>query len=85
MAESLLHHCRSITNSEPHSRPSKTATSDEMVDKVHDIVLGDRRLKAREIAETTSISEAHLGHILHEIFGVNKLSAQTVPRFLIPE
>ena len=40
-------------------------------------------MKVREIAETVGISKDY-GHILHEILGMRKLSAQWVPRFLTP-
>ena len=41
--------------STPPGRP-KEVTSQEMIDKIHDIVLNDRRLKVREIRETVNIS-----------------------------
>ena len=53
--------------------------------KVHDLVLADRRLKVREIAETVGISKDRVGHILHEILGMRKLSARWVPRLLTPD
>ena len=34
----------------------KEVTSQEMIDKIHDIVLHDRQLKVREISETVNIS-----------------------------
>ena len=40
-------------------------TSQEMIDKIHDIVLNDRRLKVREISETANISVGCVWHILH--------------------
>ena len=53
--------------------------------KIHDLVLADRRLKVREIAETVGISKDRVGHILHEILGMRKLSARWVPRLLTPD
>ena len=42
--------CRiSRSNTERPGRP-KEVTSQEMIDKIHDIVLNDRRLKVREIS-----------------------------------
>ena len=76
---------RTSTSDEPRTGRPKTATNDEMVDKVHDVVLADRRLKLKEIAETIGISEERVGHILHEILGMKKLSARWVPRLLTPE
>jgi len=51
------------------------------VTKIHDLVLADRRLKIREIAETVGMSKDRVGHILHEILGMRKL---WVPRLLTP-
>ena len=41
---------------EEHSGRSKTATTNEMIDYVHEIVINDLRLTSREIAEAPSIS-----------------------------
>ena len=64
-----------------HGRP-KEVTSQEMIDKIHDIVLNDRRLKVREISETVKISVGRVRYILHECLSIRKLSARWVPRFL---
>ncbi|XP_029176368.1 epidermal retinol dehydrogenase 2-like [Nylanderia fulva] len=61
------------------------ATTEDNVTKIHDLVLADRRLKVREIAETVGISKDRVGHILHEILGMRKLSARWVPRLLTPD
>ena len=37
---------------EPRPGAPKTATTEDNVNKIHDLVLADRRLKVREIAET---------------------------------
>ena len=55
------------------------------VNKIHDLVLKDRRLKVREIAETVCISKDCVGHILLEILRMRKLSARWVPRLLTPD
>ena len=47
--------------------------------------MADRGLKLREIAETVRISKDYVGHILHKILGMRKLSAQWVPRLLTPD
>ena len=49
--------CRRISTSDAErpGRP-KEVTSQEMIDKIHDIVLNNRRLKVREISETVNIS-----------------------------
>jgi predicted DNA-binding transcriptional regulator len=63
----------------------KTASTEDNVTKIHDLVLADRRLKVREIAETVGISKDRVGHILHEILGMRKLSVRWVPRLLTPD
>ena len=37
-----------------------------MIDKIHDIIINDRRLKVREISETVNILVGQVWHILHE-------------------
>lgn len=76
---------RSSTEDEPRSGRPLTATSEEVVDKIHDLVLADRRLKVRELATMTGISAERVGNILHEILGMKKLSARWVPRLLTKE
>lgn len=62
----------------------KTALSDENCLKVQRIVLADRRIKIREIAETLHLSYGSIFNILHEDLGMKKLSARWVPRLLTP-
>ena len=54
----------------------------EIIDKVYDIVLTDRRVKMRELVEATGISHGTVITILHEQMGMKKLSARWVPRLL---
>jgi len=52
------------------------AATPEIIDKVHDIVLTDRRVKVRELIEATGISHGTvIISILHEL-GMKKLSAR---------
>jgi len=50
---------------EPRPGATKTTTTKDNVTKIHDLVLADRRLKIREIAETVGMSKDCVGHILH--------------------
>jgi len=70
---------------DPRPGAPKTATTEDNMTKIHGLVLADRRLKIREIAETVGISKYRVGHILHEILGIRKLSARWVPRLLTPD
>jgi len=60
----------------------RDATSD-IIDKVHDIVLTDRRVKVSELIEAIGISHDTGVPILHEQLGMKKLSTRWVPRLLI--
>ena len=59
-------------------------TMEDNVTKIHNLVLADGQLKVREISETVGISKDRMGHILHEILGMRKLSVQWVLRLLTP-
>ena len=46
------------------------------------MVLDDRRIKVREIAEVVNMSKKCVCHILNQHLGMRKLSARWVPRLL---
>jgi len=64
---------RTFVFDEPRPGAPKTATTEDNVTKIHDLVLADCRLEIREIAET------------EEILGMRKLSARWMPRLLTPD
>lgn len=76
---------RTHTNDDPRSGRPKTATTPEIIDKIHDMVLADRRIKVREIEEAVGISYERVTNILHQELGMRKLSARWVPHLLNPE
>ena len=53
-----------------------------MINKIHDIVLNDPKVKVREIAEIVSISTERVVNILHTHLYMRKLCARWVPRLL---
>ena len=55
----------STCNASHSGRPIETAMP-EIIDKVHDIVLTDRGVKVRELAEATDISHGTVISILHD-------------------
>ena len=65
----------STSDDERPSRP-KEVSSQEMIKKIHHIVLNDRRLKVREISATVNISVGCVWYILHQCLGMRKLSAR---------
>ena len=72
------------TSTETISSPGRPneITTPEMINKIHDIVLNDVKVKVREIAEIVSISTEHVFNILHTNLCMRKLCARWVPRLL---
>lgn len=62
-------------------RPA-TATTQENIDLIHDMVMADRRIKVREIVEAVGISYERVQNILTNELGMSKISARWVPRLL---
>ena len=58
---------------------SSTSTTQENIEKICDLIIGDRRLKIREIVETVSISYELAQNIVNKL-GFSKVSARWVPR-----
>lgn len=73
---------RTSLEDDPREGRPKTATTPETIEKVHDIVLDDRRVKVSEIAEAVGISEERVRNILHNQLGMRKLCARWVPHLL---
>jgi hypothetical protein len=48
---------------DPHEGRPESATTPEIIEQVHDMVLDDRQMKVREIAETIGISKERVGYI----------------------
>ncbi|KAG5320064.1 SETMR methyltransferase, partial [Acromyrmex heyeri] len=71
---------RTSTCDSSRSGRSIEASTPEIIDKIHGIVLTDRRVKVREFVEATGISHGTVISILHEQLGMKKLSARWVPR-----
>ena len=54
----------STSDAECSGRPVE-ATTPEIVDKIHDMVMDDRRVKVHEIASAVGISSERVHYILH--------------------
>jgi transposase len=67
---------RTSLEDDPREGRPKSATTPEIVEQVHDMLLGDRRMKVCEIAETIGISKKRIGYILHEELDMKKLCAR---------
>lgn len=71
----------STNDAERSGRPIEVNTP-ENVEKIHDMVLADRRVKVREIVDAIGISYGSVVSILNDQLGLRKLSARWVPRLL---
>ena len=76
--------CANTVDAERSGRP-KSAVVPENITKDHKIVLGDRKLKLREIADALNVSEDSVFTILHESLGMRKLFSKWVPRLPTPD
>ena len=55
-------------------------TTPEIIDQIHELILEDRRISAKSIAEKLGISRERVGSIIHENLDMRKLSAKWVPK-----
>jgi len=60
----------------------KTVTTQEILNQIHELILKDRRISAKSIAEQLGISRERVGSIIHEDSDMRKLSAKWVPKCL---
>ena len=60
-------------------------TTSEIIDKIHDMVLSDRKIRVRKIVEATGISQGTVFSILHRILDMKKILARWVRRLLSEE
>lgn len=75
-------HGRTSIEDDPRSGCPKSATTPEIIQKTHDMVMNDRRVKVREVSEAIGISKERVGHILHKELKMKKLCARWVPHLL---
>ena len=60
----------------------KTVTTAEIVEQIHELILEDRRISAKFIAEQLGISRERVGSIVREDLNRRKPSAKWVPKCL---
>src|SRR5215469_6020384 len=66
----------------PRPGRPKTVTTPEIIDQIHELILEERRISAKSIAEQLGISREWVGSIIHENLDMRKLSAKLVPKCL---
>ena len=57
-------------------------TTPEIIDQIHEVILEDRRISAKSIAEQLGISREGVGSINCEDLDMRKFSAKWVPKCL---
>ena len=57
-------------------------TTSEIIDQIQELILEDRRILTKSIAEQLGISREPVGSIIHEDLDMRKLSAKWVPKCL---
>ncbi|XP_050528011.1 protein GVQW3-like [Daktulosphaira vitifoliae] len=73
---------REDANDEPRSGRPSTSTTDENVKAVKKIVLENRRITIREVAEDVGISVGSCHEVFSDILGMRRVSAKIVPKLL---
>jgi len=75
---------RGRTSTKNEARPGRPVevTTPEMIEKIHRIVMEDRRMKVRDITEIVGISVDRVHNILYKELEMKKLCARWVPRLL---
>jgi len=60
----------------------KTVTTPEIINQIQELILEDRRILAKSIAEQLDISHERVGSIIHEDLDMQKLSAKWILKCL---
>jgi len=66
----------------PRPGRPKTVITPEIIDQLHELILEDRRISAKSIAEQLGISRERVGSVIHEDLDMQKLSAKWIPKCL---
>jgi histone-lysine N-methyltransferase SETMAR len=76
---------RESLEDDPRPGRSVTVSTKETIDKIHDMILADRRIKQRYIATQLGISQERVHAIIHNELNMMKVSARWVPKLLGPD
>ena len=69
---------------DPRSGRLVSATTQENIDRVHHMVMDDRRLTVNQMVDAVAISRERVDNVPHQELGMSKVSARWVPRLLTP-
>ena len=70
------------THDAPRPGRPTTVTTPKITDQVHELILEDRRISSKSIAEQLGSSRERVGSIIYEDLNMRKLSAKWIPQFL---
>ena len=57
-------------------------TTPEIIDQIHGLILEDRHISAKSVAEQLGTSRERIGSIIHEDLDMRKLAAKWIPKCL---
>jgi len=66
----------------PRPGRRKTVTTPQIIDRIHELILEDRRISAKSIAEQLGILRERVGSIIHEDLDMRHLSTKWAPKCL---
>jgi len=69
----------------PRPGRPKTVNTQKIIDQIHELILEDRRISAKLIAEQLGSSRERVELIIHEDLEMRKISAKWVPKCLNAE
>ena len=64
----------------PRPGQPKTVTTPEIIDQIQELILEDRRISAKLIAEQLGISSERVASTIHEDLDMRKFSAKWIPK-----
>ena len=67
---------REVVEHLPHASRPSTSVSDDKIEKVKKIVLENRRVGIREVAEALNISYGSTQHIVVHVLGMKRVAAR---------
>ena len=76
---------RESLEADPRSGHSSTATLQENIDRIHQMVMNKGRLTISDLTNVISISREQVENILHNELGMSKISPRWVPWVLTPD
>ena len=74
--------CDFSTCDAPRPGRPKTVTTPHIIDQIHELILEDRRISAKSVAEQQGTSRELVGSIIPEDLDMRKLSTKCVPKCL---